>query len=64
MFKRKLKSNFKENGKSYGESQKVADRKTTEEQVDMLGLKETIDHVTSSWSRDPWGSLRTRDKLS
>ena len=28
--------------------QKVVDRKTTEEQVDMLGLKETIDQVATA----------------
>ena len=29
-------------------SQKVADRKTTEEQMDMLGLKETIDRIATA----------------
>ena len=28
-------------------SQKVADRKTTEEQMDMLGLRDTIDQVAT-----------------
>ena len=27
---------------------KVADRKTTEEQMDMLGLRETIDHLATA----------------
>ena len=30
--------------------QKIVDRKTTEEQMDMLGLKETIDRLASEWS--------------
>ena len=40
-----------ENGESYGEShcsQKVVDRMTTEEQVDMLRLRETIDRLATA----------------
>ena len=51
--KRKGKSNFQENGESYGESHVRSEscrQKTTEEQMDKLGLKETIHRLaTSEW---------------
>ena len=46
VFKRERKRNFKENGESYGDSHMQSeslDRKTTEEQMDMQGLKKSID---------------------
>ena len=42
---------IKENGESYDESnggQKVVDRKTTAEQMEMLGLRETIDRFATA----------------
>ena len=36
--------------------QKVVDRKTTEEQMDMLGLKETIDLLATANGLDQWFS--------
>ena len=41
--------------------QKIVDRKTTEEQIDVLGLKETIDRLaTANWVR--WyGHVLRRD---
>ena len=34
--------------------QKVVDRKTTEEQMKMLGLKEIIDRLARKWSQMIW----------
>ena len=35
--------------------QRVVDRKTTEEQMDLLGLKETMDRLLMEWGKS--GSL-------
>ena len=42
-------------------SQKVADRKTTEEQMDMLGLKETIDRLATTNGVRWYGHVLRRD---
>ena len=41
--------------------QKVVDRKTTEEQTDMLGLKETIDWLTTANGVGWCGHMLRRD---
>ena len=41
--------------------QKVADRKTTEEQMDMLGLKETIDRLATANGVRWYGNVLRRD---
>ena len=41
--------------------QKVADRKTTEEQIDMLGLKETIDRLATANGVRWYGHVLRRD---
>ena len=41
--------------------QKVVDRKTTEEQMDMLGLKETIDRLTTANGVKWYGHVLRRD---
>ena len=49
--KENKKSNFVENGESYNENHvhwKVVDGKMTEERMNMLGLKETVDGVATA----------------
>ena len=41
--------------------QKVVDRKTTEEQMDMLGLKETIDRLATANGAKWYGHVLRRD---
>ena len=41
--------------------QKVVDRKTTEEQMDMLGLKETIDRLATANGVRWYGHVLRRD---
>ena len=41
--------------------QKVVDRKTTEEQIDMLGLKETINRLATSNGVKWYGHVLRRD---
>ena len=61
----KREQNSKENGESYSEGvmcgQKVVDRKTTEEQIDMLRLKETIDQLTTTNGVRWYGHVLRRD---
>ena len=45
-------------------SQKVVDRKTTEEQMDMLGLKETIDWSATTNGVRWYGHVLRRDDVS
>ena len=45
-------------------SQKVVDRKTTEEQMDMLGLKETIDQLETVNGVRWYGHVLRRDNNS
>ena len=61
--KRKWKSNFEKNGESYGEShvRSESGRKTTEEQMDMLGLKETIDRFATANGVRWYGHVLRRD---
>ena len=40
---------------------KVADRKTTEKQMDMLGLRETIDHLATANEVRWYGHVLRRD---
>ena len=42
-------------------SQKVVDRKTTEEQMDMLELKETIDRLATAYGVRWYGHVLRRD---
>ena len=42
-------------------SQKVVDRKTIEEQMDMLGLKETIDRLATANGVRCYGDVLSRD---
>ena len=42
-------------------SQKVVDRKTTEEEMDMLGLKETIDRLATENGVGWYGHVLKRD---
>ena len=41
--------------------QKIVDRKTTEEQMDMLGLKETIDRLATANGVRWYGHVLRRD---
>ena len=55
LFKRKQKSNFKDGERAIVRAmcgQKVVDRKTTKEQMDMLGLKEIIDRLQQQMEFD------------
>ena len=45
-------------------SQKVVNRKTTEEQMDMLGLKETIDRLATEYGVRWYGHVLRRDHNS
>ena len=64
VFKKEGKSNFKENGESYGESlycHKVFDSKTFEEQMDILGLRKTIDQLATENEVRWYGHALRRD---
>ena len=45
-------------------SQEIVDRKTTEEQMDMLGLKETIDRLATVNGVRWYGHVLRRDDVS
>ena len=45
-------------------NQKVVDRKTTEEQMDMLGLRETTDHLATANGVRWYGHVLRRDDNS
>ena len=62
----KNKSNFKENKESYNDSKVLSEscRKTTEEEMDMLRFKETIDQLTIANKVRWYGYVLGRDNNS